>query len=138
MCQTKRINFNDETRIDDEEMELGGDLLFDNEDAPDTVSNSVQRVDGGTLVQNLQKPYLFLTVKQFADNVNELDGSSLLDGSASFAPMIDRGWDGSSSRARSMLTSSFNIDSEFGKPRNEDEFVILNEKGMDTSMKVIS
>ena len=41
MCQSKRINFNDETRIDDEEMGFGGDLLFDNDDAPATVSNCV-------------------------------------------------------------------------------------------------
>ena len=47
--------------------------------------------------------------------------------------MIDRG---SGSRARSMVISSFNIDSKFEK--GESEFVMLNEKGMETDLNVIS
>lgn len=41
MCESKRINFNDEIRIDDGDMDLGGDFQFDDVEAADPVSNSV-------------------------------------------------------------------------------------------------
>ena len=37
-----------------------------------------------------------------------------------------------------MVNSSFNIDSEFSKPGGESEFVMLNEKGMETNLNIIS
>jgi len=66
-------------------------MLLASDQAGNQVSNSVHLIDTGTLVQNLQKPYLFITLKQFADNVNEFGGNTvgLGDGNSTFAPMLD-------------------------------------------------
>ena len=96
--------------MNDEEMLLG------NDQSTSQVSNSVNLIDVGTLVQNLQKPYLFITLKQFADNVTEFGGNTVgLEGNSTFAPMLQAATDTRTQESRmqsmSLAASNFALDS---------------------------
>jgi len=66
----KRINFKEQLDVFREEGVY--DELLDK-----SVQNTVSIVDNGTLVKNLERPYLFITAKQYADalQMEEADDS---------------------------------------------------------------